>query len=142
MTPKQIDLVQQSWAKVQDMDVAALFYRRLFERDPSLRALFKADMTEQGRRLTHMIDLAVSCLSSFDRIVPTVQAMGRRHAGYGVTEAHYAAVAGALLWTLEQGLGADFSGETRDAWIAAYAAIAGTMQSHAHVSDQTARRAA
>ncbi|MGE5148514.1 MAG: globin domain-containing protein, partial [Rhodospirillaceae bacterium] len=56
-------------------------------------------------------------------------ALGERHKGYGVTADHYAPVGAALLWTLEKGLGADFTPETKEAWTAAYTALAGVMSS-------------
>ena len=73
------------------------FYDRLFERDPSLRALFTGDMKEQGQALMAMIATAVGGLKRLDTIVPAVQELGIRHAGYGVTEDHYNTVGAALL---------------------------------------------
>ena len=133
MTPKQIELVQQSWIRVQPIAeaAAALFYQRLFELDPALRTLFKRDPKEQGRLLMQMIGGAVAGLSRLQTILPAVQALGRRHAGYGVTEQHYSTVAEALLWTLEQGLGSAFDTELREAWIEAYTVLATTMQAAA-----------
>jgi hemoglobin-like flavoprotein len=130
MTPKQIQLVQQSWADVQPIaeTAAALFYQRLFELDPASRALFKRDLEEQGRLLMKMIDIAVAGLSQLQSVLGAVQSLGRRHAGYGVTEQHYDTVAQALLWTLEQGLGSAFDAELREAWTAAHALWAETMQ--------------
>jgi hemoglobin-like flavoprotein len=71
---------------------------------------------------------AVQGLDRLDQLVPDVRALGRRHAGYGVEDRHYATVASALLWTLERGLGAAFTPETRAAWTAAYALLATVMQ--------------
>ena len=136
MTPKQIALVQGSWAKVQPISDAAatLFYHKLFSLDPSLKPLFRGDMKEQGAKLMAMITFAVQGLSRLDRIVPGLEALGRRHAGYGVKERHYAIVASALLWTLTEGLGDDFTPETSDAWAAAYELLSGTMQEAARMA--------
>lgn len=130
MTPQQIALVQSTWSKVvpiQDQ-AARLFYDKLFEMDPSLRPLFKGDMVEQGRKLMAMINTAVNGLTRLNEIVPAVQALGRRHVGYGVKEAHYETVGAALLWTLEQGLGPSFTPEVRQAWATAYGLLAGVMK--------------
>ena len=130
MTPRQIEIVQQSFAKVAPIaDVAAgLFYTRLFELDPSLRKLFSGDMKKQGGMLMSMLASGVRGLSNPNALLPVLTMLGRRHAGYGVVDAHYTTVAQALLWTLEQGLGADFTPETRDAWVAAYTLMATVMQ--------------
>ena len=104
ISAEEIALVQSTFKMVVPIaDTAAeLFYGRLFEIDPALKPMFKGDMKEQGRKLMHMLSIAVAGLDDLDRLVPAVQALGRRHVGYGVRDAHYATVGSALLWTLEQ----------------------------------------
>lgn len=130
MTPEQISLVQQSWQQVVPIKekAAELFYGKLFATDPKLESLFKGDMAEQGKKLMDMINVAVNGLTRLDTIVPAVQSLGKRHAGYGVKDADYATVAGALLWTLEQGLGPGFTPDVKQAWVEAYTVLATTMQ--------------
>lgn len=141
ITPRQKLLVQQTFAEVEPIaDVAArLFYARLFELDPALEPLFGSDMAAQGRKLMQMLTVAVQGLGRLDELVPAVRALGRRHVGYGVRDAHYATVGNALLWTLEHGLDDAFTPEVRDAWAAVYAVLADTMQQGAA---ETARAAA
>ena len=129
MTPDQIALVKATWAQVLPIQetAAGLFYGRLFELAPQTRPLFRGDMTEQGRKLMAMINVAVSNLDRLGDILPAIQDMGRRHAGYGVQEAHYDQVGEALLWTLAQGLGEHFTPAAREAWTAAYGALASAM---------------
>jgi hemoglobin-like flavoprotein len=77
-----------------------------------------------------MISVAVNSLARLETIVPAVQALGRRHAGYGVKRHHYTVVEAALLWTLAQGLGEKFTREIEEAWRTAYRVLATTMQSN------------
>jgi hemoglobin-like flavoprotein len=130
MTPRQIELVRSSFAIVEPIaDVAAtIFYRRLFDLDPALRDLFPADLTAQRRNLMQTLTVVVRGLDRLDHIVPAVEALGRRHTGYGVRPEHFETVGAALLETLEEGLGAVFTSETRDAWAAAYGLLAEVMQ--------------
>ena len=129
MTPHQIDLVQQTFADVKPIAAAAaeLFYNRLFTLEPSLRPMFKGDIRQQGQMLMSMIGAAVNGLKDLDALVPVVRSLGARHVKYGVRDQHYAIVGGALLWTLEQGLGTKFTPEVRDAWAAAYGLLADVM---------------
>ena len=130
MTPTQIDLIRASWTKVEPIaDTAAqLFYGRLFELDPRTKVLFRrTDMEAQRRNLTQTLTVVVKSLDKLDAIVPAVQALGRRHAGYGVRAEDYDTVGAALLWTFEQGLGPDFDDATREAWAAAYGLLASVM---------------
>ena len=127
MTPNQISLVQKSFDTVPAEAAAELFYARLFELDPSLRPLFKGDMKVQGQKLMDMIAAAVEGLSDLETIVPAVQDLGVRHAGYGVKTGHYDTVGSALLWTLEKGLGEQFTDDVREAWTDAYTLLSTTM---------------
>ena len=129
MTPEQVQHVRNSFAKVAGMQAqaGAMFYRRLFELEPSLRPLFKGDMTAQGARLMAALRKVVGALDQLERVLPAFRVLGRRHAAYGVRPEHYATVGEALIWTLEQGLGGAFTRETRRAWIDAYAGLAWPM---------------
>ncbi|MDF2119905.1 globin family protein [Roseiarcaceae bacterium H3SJ34-1] len=131
MQPAQIDLVKSSFAKVVPISeaAAALFYERLFTLDPSLRSLFKGDMAEQGRKLMAMLATVITNLHRLDELTPAVRDLARRHTGYGVQDQHYDTVGAALIWTLEQGLGPDFTDETRASWLACYTILAGEMKS-------------
>lgn len=130
MSPSQIDLVQSSFAEVKPIAATAaeLFYDRLFFLDPSLRKLFRNDMGKQGQMLMGMIGAAVGGLRNLETLAPVVRQLGARHVGYGVKDEHYQTVGAALLWTLEQGLGARFTPEVRDAWAAAYELLSQVMQ--------------
>jgi nitric oxide dioxygenase len=129
MTPKQIILVQTSFEQVLPIaeQAAVLFYGRLFEIHPSLRPHFLGDMAEQGRKLMTTLKVVVNGLTRLEALVPAVEALGRRHAGYGIKDEHYNTVAAALLWTLEQGLGEAFTAEVRTAWVAAYTILSEVM---------------
>lgn len=129
MTPQQIDLVQESFRSVAPIapQAADLFYDRLFVLDASLRPLFPEDLSEQKKKLMSMIARVVSALKDVESVVPAVQDLGRKHVGYGVKKEHYGTVGAALLWTLEQGLGAGFTPDVKDSWTAAYALLSGVM---------------
>ena len=131
MTPQQIELVQTSFKKVVPIagTAADLFYNRLFEIAPETRSMFPADLKEQKGKLMSMLGTAVTNLHKLEEILPAVKALGERHKGYGVTAAHYAPVGAALLWTLEQGLGPDFTPDVKAAWTETYTALAGVMTS-------------
>lgn len=130
MTPDQIPLVQQSFQRVEAIreTAARLFYARLWEIDPTTAPLFaKSDMALQGHKLMAALALVVSGLSKPERVIPVAQDLARRHIGYGVAQAQYASVGAALLWTLGQGLGADFTPQVEAAWIAAYTLLSAVM---------------
>jgi hemoglobin-like flavoprotein len=133
LNANEIENVKTTWSAVEGISdkAAELFYGKLFEIDPSLRPLFKGDMTQQGKKLMQTIGVAVAHLDRLDQVLPTVQALGRRHIGYGVRDEHYETVGTALLWTLEAGLGEAFTPEVKAAWAKTYGALAATMKAAA-----------
>lgn len=137
MTPHTITLVQRSWSLVLPIapQAAALFYVNLFRLDPTLQPLFKGNMAAQGQRLMQMIGAAVGQIDQFDALLPVLHGLGRRHAGYGVQQGHYATVGTALLQTLAQGLGDSFAPEVEAAWTEVYGVIAGAMVKAATTSE-------
>jgi hemoglobin-like flavoprotein len=134
MTPEQVNLVQQSFAKVAPISeqAAVLFYGRLFEVAPGVRAMFPDDMTEQRKKLMATLAIVVNGLNNLDTILPAASALAKRHVSYGAEAAHYPVVGQALLWTLEQGLGPSWTPEVAAAWTGAYTTLSGFMISEAY----------
>ncbi len=93
--------------------------------------MFKGDMTEQGKKLMALINTAVNSLDRLEPMIPAIKDMGARHASYGVADGDYDKVADALIWTLGQGLGDDFTPGVKDAWVGVYTVLAATMKAGA-----------
>jgi hemoglobin-like flavoprotein len=129
LTQREVELVQGDWEKVVPIaeTAATLFYDKLFALDPSVKPMFPADLSEQKKKLMQTIGVAVKGLGDLGALVPAVQALGRRHAGYGVKAQHYDTVGAALLWTLKTGLGDGFDSEHEGAWGKVYGVLAQTM---------------
>ena len=140
MNPTQVKLVQESFARVAPISetAAVLFYDRLFEIAPTVRAMFPADMTEQRKKLMAMLAAVVNGLANLDSILPAASALAKRHVAYGAKPEHYPVVGSALLWTLEKGLGDAWTSDVADAWTAAYGTLAGYMISEAYGRSQAA----
>jgi hemoglobin-like flavoprotein len=102
---------------------------------PSLRSLFARDMAAQRVKLMAALGVVVGSLDRLENILPLVRQLGRRHAAYGVRPDHYATVGEALIWTLAQALGPDFTREARRAWIDAYGHLAWAMIAAAEEDD-------
>lgn len=134
MTPTQVEMVQQSFSKVAPIadQAAALFYGRLFEIAPEVKPLFRGDMKEQGKKLMGTLAVVVGGLTRLDTILPAASALAKKHVAYGVKPTHYTPVGAALLWTLEKGLGPEWTPEVATAWTTAYTTLSGYMISQAY----------
>ena len=140
MNSTQVKLVQESFSKVVPISEAAavIFYDRLFEVAPSVKAMFPADMTQQRKKLMMMLAAVVNGLGNLESILPAASALAKRHVDYGAKPEHYPVVGGALLWTLEKGLGEAWTPDVADAWTAAYGTLSGYMISEAYGRAQAA----
>ena len=130
MIPAEQELIRSSWPAVEPIadDAAKLFYARLFRLDPRAAALFRyADMEKQRMVLIQTLRVVVRNIDRLDQIIPEVEALGRRHAGYGVRAEQYSTVGSALLWTLERGLGDEFTDAMAHAWADAYRRVSSAM---------------
>lgn len=138
MNDYQKQLVQRSFRHIVPVadQFANLFYCRLFELKPSLRSLFNGDMDQQGLKLTTTLQIALNSLDDFETLAPSLQQMGRSHIEYGVEAVDYDTVGSALLWALEQELGAAFTTETKQAWAAVYSLLADTMKRAAYKASE------
>jgi nitric oxide dioxygenase len=134
MTPEQVKAIQESFTKVTPISeqAASLFYGRLFETDPALKPLFHGDMKEQGRKLMATLAVVINSLDNLGAVLPAASALAKRHVAYGVKPAHYTPVGEALLWTLQQGLGAAWTVELAAAWAAAYGVLSKYMIAEAY----------
>ena len=130
MNTLQIEQVRNSFSALAPKadEFAAQFYHRLFELDPALRPMFPAGLAEQGRKLTQMLAAAVGMLNRPQQLIPALESLGRRHAGYGVRDEHYSTVGSALLLTLEAMLQEHFTPEVRAAWTALYEVVSTTLR--------------
>jgi hemoglobin-like flavoprotein len=140
MTHDQVTLVQQSFAKVAPISdqAAVIFYDRLFEIAPQVKAMFPSDLTEQRKKLMATLAAVVNGLSNLESILPAASALATRHVSYGAKAEHYPVVGAALLWTLEKGLGEAWTPEVAAAWTAAYGTLSGYMISEAYGRSQAA----
>jgi hemoglobin-like flavoprotein len=140
MNPTQIKLVQDSFSKVAPISeqAAVIFYDRLFEVAPAVKAMFPSDMTEQRKKLMTTLAVVVNGLTNLEAVLPAASALAKRHVNYGAKPEHYPVVGGALLWTLEKGLGDGWTPDVAEAWTAAYGTLSGYMISEAYGSAQAA----
>jgi hemoglobin-like flavoprotein len=135
-------LVRESWNRFAPVaeQSAGYFYEKLFELDPEAQRLFaRTDMELQGKKVMRMFAEIVRTLDQPQALIAEVADLGRRHVHYGVRDSQYASVGTALLWTLERGLGPEFTDEVRDAWTEAYLLLSAVLR-RAAAQEQGAHR--
>ncbi len=126
----QIGLLDESLRLVEDRAdrVVGYFYAALFVAAPQLRSLFPAAMDAQRDRLFRALTSVVRTLDDPARVVPMLEQLGRDHRKFGVRPEHYDAVGDALVLALHRHAEDVWVPELEDAWRAAYAVMAETMQ--------------
>ena len=79
-----------------------------------------------------MLDLLVADLRQLDKLVPTIEVLGVRHATYGATATNYMTIRRVLLEALQAELGELWTPELQAAWTSAYTLVATMMQAAAY----------
>lgn len=121
MTAHEIKLVKQSWRLLRNINpnlIGDTFFGKLFSIKPGLRRLFPQDMHIHNHNLVDIINSFVAGLDSQKDSCETSEEIKRRVAQMsdGISLKYYPAAEKALLWTLEKGLGSDFTPEVLNAW--------------------------
>lgn len=129
LSGEQVRLVKESYRLIlsRQRSYSALFYHRLLERHPFVRALFPDDMTHQIEIFRQTIDALVDQVDDLSALQPMLASLACRHVRYGVRPDHYAAVGAVLIDVFEELLAKRFNLAARQAWEAVYAATAGVM---------------
>jgi nitric oxide dioxygenase len=134
MTPGEVEIIQRSFEQIARIriDAGQMFYDRLFQIAPELRAMFSTDIRVQASKLMDTLAYVIGQLPDGPDLVPTLQKLGRRHVAYGVKPEHYDQVAEALLWTVERFFGDEWTPQLRAAWVALYDRAATVMKEAAY----------
>jgi len=128
--PSPFALAQRSIARLLDDSpaFAARFYANMFAMRSDLEGLFVHGTGAQGAMLTHMLRSVVSGLGRRKHVTIGLQAMGRKHVGYGVDLDHYGTFRAAMLTTIGEVLGAGMTPDIEQSWSATLDVILGLMK--------------
>ena len=133
VTPEQLDLVEWSLVVLDQRldDASAAFYDRLFDLDPSIRALFADDLAAQRRKFGVELAFIVSAIRSFDRFVAAAADLGERHARRNVRAGHVQTAGIAPIDALRTTLDEAWTPPLEEAWSLAYRLISEVMMAGA-----------
>jgi hemoglobin-like flavoprotein/Ran GTPase-activating protein (RanGAP) involved in mRNA processing and transport/tRNA A-37 threonylcarbamoyl transferase component Bud32 len=127
---RHVALLEASYARIASnhADFAERFYAHVFSRYPSIKPLFaRTSMRQQQQHLMASLAMAIDHMRNPDLATAHLQALGARHSGYGVFPSHYQAVTQALLDTIRELSGDDWTEDLETAWHDGIEAIAKTM---------------
>lgn len=111
-------------------EFARKFYEKVFTKAPAVKEMFKKNMLDQGRMLTHMLGGIVYSLSRPEYMILGLKALGSQHKAYGVQKEHYPIIRDMLLETIEEELGEASNYKILHAWRSALELVIQSMQSY------------
>ncbi|SEF62491.1 globin domain-containing protein [Jhaorihella thermophila] len=130
LSNQELALIEQAFTMARSEELFAqptLFYEKLFERDPNLRALFREDIAGQGMRFMRTLRTIVTALRQLGGAQEVLEPLARTHGALGVHAQHFETMGEALIDTFKELLGPDFTPEMEAAWRKAYREIADAM---------------
>jgi len=125
-----VEKLEQSFDLIapRGQELVARFYQRLFEVAPEVRPLFdRVDMARQEESLLNTLVVLRESLRDLQEIVPDLEALGARHAGWGVKPEHYPIVGQVLLEAMAEIGGSQWKPEYTTAWADTYGVVQGVM---------------
>jgi hemoglobin-like flavoprotein len=160
ITPDEISIIEKSWNKVEELGVekvGVLLFKNIFEMEPACLQMFSfrdepglyksAKLKKHGALVVKTVGAAVAGLRNLEGLVPVLEQLALKHVGYNILpqsnprhKEFYGIVGQALLKTLRDGLGKDFTAELKAAWTKVYTVVSETMIAksiEADISKQT-----
>jgi nitric oxide dioxygenase len=131
MTSQDIATIQNSYRQLIHVSdhAGAIFLARLFELEPSFRAVFQGDMHTQCPQMAQALRYFVTCLDQLPQTLAALREAGLARSHQQIPEHYYQHFCDALVWTLAKCLGRNFTTEVRDTWVRAYWILAESMRS-------------
>jgi methyl-accepting chemotaxis protein len=125
-----VETLEESFDLVapQGDELMRRFYDRLFEVAPAVEPLFaNVDMDRQRKALLNMLIVLRESLHDLDDVVPDLEALGAKHAGWGAKPEHYPVVGEVLIGEMAALGGDQWKPEYTAAWQEAYQVVQDVM---------------
>jgi hemoglobin-like flavoprotein len=107
--------------------LAERFFQNLFTRQPAVRPLFPADVSEQKRQLPSAIETLIDNAQDSQKLEATLRELGKRYAAAGALPTHYATVARTFVDTVREMSGLAWQARYTRAWTSMFDAVSKTM---------------
>ena len=117
LTKTQIELIDYSWEVLSaNPNLMMRFYDHLFELAPEAIHFFPDDMAKQSEKLAYTIGFIVGNLDRLEEIKDAIEDVGRFHNKLQIDAYHYENLKKALLMTIEENMGEQYSINVGEAW--------------------------
>lgn len=125
MDARTIELLAASFARVAANrdEAATIFYARLFMTAPMLRPVLRRDLAPQNDEFMSLLAQIVEYHRVGIEPHGYLARVGQNQLGFGDQRVQFDAVGDALMFTLAQVLGDEFSADIRSAWVLAYGEV-------------------
>jgi len=125
LSASQCDRLHDSFDRLTDkMNLHSVyFYDALFTHAPELRSMFREDLEGQGMRFMQTLAVILSKVRDPDELGAQLSDLGATHKVLGVKQAMFAPMEEALIDTIRNALGDDFTPDLEALWRQAYGQI-------------------
>lgn len=129
MSDTLVQDIRTSWEVMatSGMENMMMFYDKLFEIAPQVRPMFPEDLTKQSEKLAYTITYVVSNIDRLEEIKESIEDLGRIHNKLEIPADYYPPVKEALIWTIQQKMGGEYSDSIGKSWDTALDMLANIM---------------
>jgi len=157
MSYTTVSSVIDNWEEIRrlpdyEQKTGVLLFQKLFELEPDAKVIFgfqkdadvNTELTKSARFIKHakyfiqMIDKALGMLGpDIELLTEILMDLGKKHMGYGVKPEYYPSMGRALIFSVKECLGDNFTDDMKDAWLEVFSALSYDM---AFVSRQAQKK--
>ena len=125
LNQKTIDIIKSTVPVLKEhgVEITTTFYKRMFENNPEVKAMFNMAKQESGEQPMAVLAAAQN-IDNLEAILPAVQKMCKAHVNANVKPEHYPIVGENLLAAIKEVLKDAATEEVLNAWAEAYEVIA------------------
>lgn len=118
MLQEHIQIVEETFSRLQQDSHKFMtsYYANFFEMAPHLRKSFPIDLRALQQEVNTTLAGIIANLDDETRTANDLISLARQHKQYGLKNSHCLVVLDALMRTLNQQLGKNFTFEAREAW--------------------------
>ena len=129
LSQKTIEVVKSTVPVLKEhgLEITKTFYKRMFENNPEIKAMFNMDKQESGEQpkaLAMTILAAAQNIDKLEVLLPAVKKVGAVHVNSKVKPEHYPIIGENLLLAIKEVLGDAATEDVLNAWGEAYGVIA------------------
>ena len=138
LSADHIQSIRHTWKYFKNIDPGIFgdaFFTKLFTDNPLLKVEFNGDMSVYYQNLFDFLNMAVARIDRRESLDSAIEDMANRQQTNYLLDLHVSTLENALVWTLQKGMGPEWSDEMENAWKLYFHLLIGKIRKSATLAE-------